>query len=324
MSKKICTKCGNELDIEDEFCENCGKAVKSNNSKKQKSNVEYDVELSIQNINVYGKPDGYTKTDVEIPTNGKTITVNVPNSITTDGKLRLKGLGYEKPNGTKGDVYLNFEKINYHFDRKDYKKSELKSLKCPSCGATLDYDEDDIDIYSCKYCRSTVYFDGMSDEAYKSKTKIKRMKHDELMADKKFQHDKDVIDKNHEHEKYKINQEYKKEKRNFLFICIWFLAIFLLIFIFSSVGQYKSNKQEEELQLLVEEVMDLVEDKDYDEACLKAKSIIYTENWSSEIEEKWDKKRKETINYIIKKEKKDKGKSNCKAEKDGFLENLFN
>lgn len=81
----------------------------------------------------------------------------------------------------------------------------------------------------------------------------------------------------------------------------------------------KSIKQEEELQMRVEEVMELVEDKEYDKACLKAKEIIYTENWSSEIEEKWDKKRKETINYVIKEEKKEKGKSSCKAEKDGFF-----
>ena len=100
---------------------------------------------------------------------------------------------------------------------------------------------------------------------------------------------------------------------------------FVLFYYFTFVKYFddlknKSIKQEEELQLLVEEVMDLVEDKDYDKACLKAKSIIYTENWSSEIEEKWDKKRKETINYVIKEEKKIKENLAVKKKKMVFLE----
>ena len=322
MSKsKFCTKCGNELDLEDEYCEKCGKPVKKRNIKENEDN--YDIELNIKSINVYGEPDGYTKTDIEIPISGKIVSVDVPNSISTEEKLRLKGLGYEKPNGTKGDVYLIFQRINYHFDKDDLKKSELKSLKCPSCGAMLDFDEENLDICNCKYCRSTVFFDGLSDEVYKSKTKMKRMKHDEIMADKKFQHDKDVIDKKHEHEKYKINHEHKKEKRDFLFIGIWFLAIFLLIFIFSSVGQYKSNKQEEELQQIVDEVMVLVEEEKFDEAYLKAKTIVYTDGWSSDIEEKWDETRRETINYVIDEEKRVTGKSKHKQEKEGFFEGIF-
>lgn len=323
MSKsKFCTKCGNELDLEDEYCEKCGKPVKKRNIKENEDN--YDVELSIKSINVYGNPDGYTKTDIEIPICGKTVSVDVPNSISTEEKLRLKGLGYEKPNGTKGDVYLIFQRINYHFNKDDFNKSQLKSLKCPSCGAILDFDDEDLDICNCKYCRSTVFFEGLSNEAYRSKTKIKKMKHEEIMADKHHEYNKELTDKKYN---YKKNEEIRKFK---LGVLKWGLIIlgFSLFYYFSFVKYFddeekKSIKQEEELQLLVEEVMDLVEDKDYDEACLKAKSIIYTENWSSEIEEKWDKKRKETINYIIKEEKKDKGKSSCKAEKEGFFEGIF-
>lgn len=151
------------------------------------------------------------------------------------------------------------------------------------------------------------------------------MKHEETMVDKYHEYNKELTDKKYN---YKKNEEKRKFK---LGVLKWGLIImvFGLFYYFTFIKYFndeekKSIKQEEELQLLVEEVLDLVEAKDYDEACLKAKSIIYTENWSSEIEEKWDKKRKETINYIIKEEKKDKRKSNCKAEKDGFFESLFN
>lgn len=38
MRKKFCRKCGYELEIEDEFCENCGTSVRKNN--KNEYNIE--------------------------------------------------------------------------------------------------------------------------------------------------------------------------------------------------------------------------------------------------------------------------------------------
>lgn len=310
-----CRKCGYKLDIDDEFCEKCGTSVRKQNSKN-----EYDIEQVVKNIDLYGDSNDYTKIEITIKETGKEVVVKVPNEITDGDQLKLKGLGRRKPDNTSGDVFLIFKNIRYHLNVNGFKKTELKNLKCPSCGATLELDEELLDSCKCDYCKSTIFFEGLSNEAYRSKTKIKKMKHDEIMADKYHEYNKELTDKKYN---YKKNEELRKFK---LGVLKWGLIIlgFALFYYFTFVKYFndeekKSIKQEEELQLLVEEVMDLVEDKNYDEACLKAKSIIYTENWSSEIEEKWDKKRKETINYIIKEEKKDRGKSSCKAEKDSFF-----
>ena len=318
MRKKFCRKCGYELEIEDEFCENCGTSV-----RKNKKN-EYNVEQIVKNVDLYGESTDYTKIEITIEETGKKVVVKVPNRITDGDKLKLKGLGKIKPDNTKGDVFLIFKNIKYHLNVKEMKKKELKSLKCPSCGATLELDEELLDSCKCDYCKSTIFFEGLSNEAYRSKTKIKKMKHEETMADKYHEYNKELADKKYN---YKKNEEIRKFK---LGVLKWGLIIivFVLFYYFTFIKYFndeekKSIKQEEELQLIVDEVMDLVEDKKYDEACLKAKSIIYTENWSSEIEEKWDKKRRETINYVIKEEKKDKGKSSCKEEKDGFFGSLF-
>lgn len=321
QGKNFCSKCGNKLDIGDDFCENCGKPIKKINNDIDN---EYDIELSIKNINIYGEPSGYTKIDIEIPTIGKVVTVNVPNYINTDGKLKLRGLGHEKPDGTKGDVYLVFEKINYHYDKEDFNKTELKSLRCPSCGAILDYDEEEIDIYHCKYCKSTIYFNGISKEAYRSKTKIKSMKHDEIMVDKKHQHDKEMIDKKYIYEKDKYARKFKMKVIKGILIGVGCFLVFLLVYILPfSIMKKESIEEEKELQLLVDEIMLHVENEEFNEAYLKAKKIVYTEGWSSEIEEKWDETRRETINYIIKEEKRVTGKSEHKPEKEGLFESLF-
>lgn len=323
MEKKFCTKCGNELDLEDEFCEKCGKAVKK--IQKKRKNDECDIELNIKNIHIYGNPNGYTKTDIEILPKGKIVTVKVPNSINTECKLRLKGLGHKKADGTKGDVYLRFKKINYHFDIRDYKKNELKSLKCPNCGAMLDFDKDDIDICSCKYCKSTIYFYGMSDEAYRAKTKIKRMKHDEIMSDKKHKYSEEMVEKEYQHKKNEDERKFRMKiiKGGLIVLGMFLFYYFIIILPFSTMKK-ESIQQEEQLQLIVDEVKDLVEEEQFDEAYLKAKTIVYTEGWNSEIKEKWDEIRKEMIDYIIKEEKRVKGKSEDKAEKGGFFESFFN
>ena len=45
-----------------------------------------------------------------------------------------------------------------------------------------------------------------------------------------------------------------------------------------------------------------IEDGNFNEAYIKAEKIRYTENWSNEIENKWDATRKEIIEQIEKAE----------------------
>lgn len=71
---------------------------------------------------------------------------------------------------------------------------------------------------------------------------------------------------------------------------------------------------------MVEEIQDDIDDGVFDEAYIKAQSIKYTADWSSEIEDKWDNIRKEVIDQIIEAEKEATGSSSHKPEKDGWFD----
>ena len=90
-------------------------------------------------------------------------------------------------------------------------------IKCPHCGADLKIN-DEIDMFYCNFCGGQIFMDGLSDAAYESRTKIKGMKHEEVMLDKK-----------HEHEKYMKEIEYKKYKKVKIFI---YSLLFLLFLVF--------------------------------------------------------------------------------------------
>ena len=90
-------------------------------------------------------------------------------------------------------------------------------IKCPHCGADLKIN-DEIDMFYCNFCGGQIFMTGLSDAAYESRTKIKGMKHEEVMLDKK-----------HEHEKYMKEIEYKKDKKVKIFI---YSLLFLLFLVF--------------------------------------------------------------------------------------------
>ncbi|MGN1087010.1 MAG: hypothetical protein ACI4Q5_08235, partial [Porcipelethomonas sp.] len=188
----------------------------------------------------------------------------------------------------------------------------IYSLKCPNCNADLEI-EDGLDTFFCKYCGSKIVLEGQSGDAYRARTRVKEMEHDERMAEKKY-----------EHEKYKIKEKnmHKLSKAKIEIITAVSIVTVLIVFLvvsFSSVKK-KSIKQEQELQQLVDEIMIDIENQEFDTAYIKAQSIDYTEDWSSDIDEKWDKIRKEVINQIIEEEKNVTGSSNHKPEKDGFFD----
>lgn len=200
------------------------------------------------------------------------------------------------------------------------------SLNCPNCNGELEV-EDGLDTFFCKYCGSKIVLSGQSDAAYRAKTFIKEMEHNERMADRKYQHDEHMADKKHQHEKYKIEQKKKQERSKILMgiliplACV--IGYFVLIFGYFGTEEKKSIEQERELQQLVEEIMVDVDKKDFDSAYVKAQSIDYTENLNNDIDKKWDNTRREVINQIIEAEKKATGKSTHKPEKEGFFEKLF-
>lgn len=189
------------------------------------------------------------------------------------------------------------------------------TLKCPNCDGDLEI-ENGLDTFFCKYCGRKIILDGQSDAAYRAKTRIKGMEHDERMADKKY-----------EHERYKINQknkhEHSKIKLGIIIAVVCVVGYIILFEGYFGSEEKISIKQEEELQQLVDEIMVDIENKDFDAAYIKAQSIDYTEDWSSDIDKKWDNTRKEVINQIIKAEKEATGKSSHKPEKDGWFDGWF-
>ncbi len=74
-------------------------------------------------------------------------------------------------------------------------------------------------------------------------------------------------------------------------LCILFLG-------FGDFGKKDSDKEEEKLQAIVEEVMVDIDNGDYDDAYIKANTIYYTEGYSSDIEEKWDNTREALLEQI--------------------------
>lgn len=185
------------------------------------------------------------------------------------------------------------------------------TLKCQNCDADLEV-EDGLDTFFCKYCGRKIILDGQSDAAYRAKTRIKGMEHDERMADKKY-----------EHERYKIQYKQRKKIVTALIPVALFLLAFIMIGIFAGSAKISSNKQEKELQKIVDEIQVDIKNEDFDSAYIKAQSIKYTADWSSEIENKWDNTRKEVINQIIEAEKEATGKTSHKPEKDGWFDGWF-
>jgi len=70
-----------------------------------------------------------------------------------------------------------------------------------------------------------------------------------------------------------------------------------------SIPYFESKSQEQELQNIVNEIYIDINVGNYESALIKAKSLHYTANWSSEIEEKWDDTRKAIIKIIEEKMK---------------------
>ena len=164
---------------------------------------------------------------------------------------------------------------------------ELKTLKCPECGAKI---ESDAKISFCSYCGAKLYFDdGTKTINYNYKT--------EDMAKIK------EIEVNRELELNK-RQEEKKSNKNFLIGMILFIGIFIIGFASLFGGIKKgSDEQEKELQSIVNEVYTDINAGNYESALIKAKSLHYTADWSNDIKEKWDDTRESLIKIIEEKMK---------------------
>ena len=171
---------------------------------------------------------------------------------------------------------------------------KLKVLKCPECRANIEIEEGRTSCF-CSYCGCKIIID---DE--KSETTINK----NININKNITHTERYVN---EAEVLEIKTRDKNWKRNvILSIAIPLAAILFFVGIFG-VAKHNSNVEEERLQTIVDEVMVDIKNGDFDEAYIKAESIRYTSDWSSDIEKKWDETRETLIKKIEKAEKEAKG-----------------
>lgn len=157
---------------------------------------------------------------------------------------------------------------------------ELKKLKCPECGANFESDEK---VSFCSHCGAKLFFDdGTKNINYNYNYKTEDVaKIREIEVNRELELNK--------------RQELSRDGIKFALGVILLIAIFVIYFM--SIYN-KSKLQEEELQSLVNEIYIDINAGNYDSALIKANSLHYTADWSSEIEEKWNDTRESLIKII--------------------------
>ncbi len=96
---------------------------------------------------------------------------------------------------------------------------ELKTLYCPNCGAAVT-PVDGLDTFYCQYCGYQIHVQGMSDAAYKARTRVKQMEHEERMQDKRDAY-----------EKFEKEMEDKSDRRTWIVWGAAMAGLFLMMII---------------------------------------------------------------------------------------------
>ena len=158
---------------------------------------------------------------------------------------------------------------------------ELKSLHCPNCGGLLDV-EDGLDVFFCKYCGYKVVLTGLSDEAYKSKVKLKEFEYEKEAQERKIQNDQLMWEKQYQKDKLRWEQEEKAKAREYKrerakerrersplvlfagFVILYFVAI--IFWAWGGLGRIRDFSRVKELKELSSEIEECIDDEDFDEA----------------------------------------------------------
>lgn len=168
---------------------------------------------------------------------------------------------------------------------------KIYQLNCPSCGANVVLNKNKKSCF-CSSCGNQIYLDDGTlrfditkntthHTIYTDEAKIKEIEYKDTVALRKENGTRKVL--------------------LIVFSCI--IAFILLYICIFSFAKSASDKQEKHLQEIVTEVLLDIENNDFEAARVKAQTIYYTEGWSSDIEEKWDKTRNELLKQIDKSEK---------------------
>ncbi len=173
---------------------------------------------------------------------------------------------------------------------------ELKSLNCPKCGGSLDY-EDGIDVFFCKYCGNKIILSGQSDAAYWAKVK-----------GKEYEYKQEVQKMHYQNEKAKIDVDYAEKKHNYIVqygAYILLIILFIAMFVWLSSSSFMSTSGSEDHAARIEELEDLslsIEEEisagNYDQALLMTNRLRLNDGWSSSETAEWDERREGYIRII--------------------------
>ena len=162
----------------------------------------------------------------------------------------------------------------------------------------------------CSYCGSKIYLDDDTKrieitkniyyhKTYTDEAKIRDIESRERMKAKEYEE----RNKQWSREQQGKHNEFK-QSLVIAFVVLVGCSLLLLgpSYYFKSEEQ-ASIQQEAELHAIVEEVLQDIENRNFEAAHIKAETIYYTEGWSSDIEKKWNATRKELIKQIENAEK---------------------
>ena len=164
---------------------------------------------------------------------------------------------------------------------------KMKAMKCPQCSANLDVEEG-LDTFYCKYCGSRIVVEDQDKDVIKAKVRLQELKHEEKMLDSVMAH-----------KRFEMKQQSAESKRMLILGIVLLVGSMLAAGLFLLIYEFAGKKEEKRLEQIVVEVQELIDDKKYDEALVKAEQIVYSaENEKWTMKRKWNKIRKDLIKQI--------------------------
>ena len=156
-------------------------------------------------------------------------------------------------------------------------QTKMYSMKCPACGAHLDF-SDDIEVMYCKYCGEKIFLDNV--ERLIGKVVIKKS------------NDK------YEYKKLKLEKKEEEQKRAIKLLLILFPVCFAIPGGILGGFAISDHAKVKELKLIEQQIEEYYVSGNYDAALFKANQLVYDGSWSDP--EPWDKKREAWIELIEK------------------------
>ena len=170
-------------------------------------------------------------------------------------------------------------------------------LSCPSCDAELS-PVDGIDTFYCQFCGAKIVLEGISDEGYRSKVKIKEFEHVERVKDKQYAHEERIQREQHDYELHKMSEKNRarvvanKHKTIETLLTILLVCAGPLMFLIGFGPSYLEHKSlERKLVKLEKEIEENILNEQYDIAEIKSNQIRIDDNWSGEFTKTWNDKR---------------------------------